>query len=86
MQIKGRKEGFAMRTNVRFRYYLLVHPYVSFASRNPLMTRLSVKGGLILRVRQRCDEQYNCCDGEAILLRNHCFFVASLLSFLVRVA
>ena len=33
-----------------------------------------------------CDKQYNCCDGEAILLRNHCFFVASLLSFLVRVA
>jgi hypothetical protein len=25
-------------------------------------------------------------DGEAILLRNHCFFDASLLSFLVRVA
>jgi hypothetical protein len=44
------------------------------------------KGGFILRVRQRCDEQYNCCDGEAILFRNHSFLVESLLSFLVRVA
>jgi len=33
-----------------------------------------------------CDQQWNCCDGEVILLRNHCFFVALLLSFLVRVA
>jgi hypothetical protein len=51
-----------------------------------LVIKINNKGGFILRVRQRYDEQYNCCDGEAILLRNHCFFVASLLSFLVRVA
>jgi hypothetical protein len=44
------------------------------------------KGGFILRVRQRCDERLNCCDAEVILLRNPCFFVASLLSCLVRVA
>jgi len=44
-----------------------------------------LKDVFIFRVWQRCDEQWNCCDGEAILLRNHCLFVALLLSFLVRV-